>query len=38
MADARVLVRGKVWSGADRKESALFYEEGSGKFDFNPEK
>ena len=28
----------KHWSGGDQKEGALFYEEGSGKFDFNPVK
>ena len=28
----------KHWSGGDKKEGALFYEEGSGKFDFNPVK
>lgn len=28
----------KHWSGGDKKEGALFYEEGSGKFDFNPAK
>lgn len=28
----------KHWSGGDKKEGAVFYEEGSGKFDFNPEK
>ena len=26
----------KHWSGGDKKEGALFYEESSGKFDFNP--
>jgi quercetin dioxygenase-like cupin family protein len=26
------------WSGGDQKEGALFYEEGSGKFDFTPAK
>ena len=26
----------KHWSGGDKKEGALFYEEGSGKFDFVP--
>ena len=25
----------KHWSGGDKKEGALFYEESSGKFDFN---
>jgi mannose-6-phosphate isomerase-like protein (cupin superfamily) len=28
----------KHWSGGDKKEGALFYEEGSGKFDLNPAK
>jgi quercetin dioxygenase-like cupin family protein len=28
----------KHWSGGDKKEGALFYEEGSEKFDFNPVK
>jgi quercetin dioxygenase-like cupin family protein len=28
----------KHWSGGDKKEGALFYEESSGKFDFNPVK
>lgn len=28
----------KHWSGGDKKEGALFYEEGSDKFDFNPVK
>jgi len=28
----------KHWSGGDKKEGALFYEEGSGKFDFVPAK
>jgi quercetin dioxygenase-like cupin family protein len=28
----------KHWSGGDKKEGALFYEEGSGKFDLVPEK
>jgi len=28
----------KHWSGGDKKEGALFYEEGSGKFDFIPAK
>jgi len=28
----------KHWSGGDKKEGALFYEEGSGKFDFTPAK
>ena len=28
----------KHWSGGDKKEGALFYEEGSGKFDLIPEK
>lgn len=26
----------KHWSGGDKKEGALFYEESSGKFDLNP--
>jgi quercetin dioxygenase-like cupin family protein len=28
----------KHWSGGDKKEGALFYEEGSGKFDLIPAK
>lgn len=28
----------KHWSGGDKKEGALFYEESSGKFDFVPTK
>jgi quercetin dioxygenase-like cupin family protein len=28
----------KHWSGSDKKEGALFYEESSGKFDFIPAK
>jgi quercetin dioxygenase-like cupin family protein len=28
----------KHWSGGDKKEGALFYEESSGKFDFIPAK
>jgi quercetin dioxygenase-like cupin family protein len=28
----------KHWSGGDKKEGALFYEESSGKFDFVPAK
>ncbi|HJT70549.1 MAG TPA: DUF4437 domain-containing protein [Terriglobales bacterium] len=28
----------KHWSGGDKKEGALFYEEGADKFDFNPVK
>jgi quercetin dioxygenase-like cupin family protein len=28
----------KHWSGGDPKEGALFYQEGVGKFDLNPEK
>ena len=28
----------KHWSGGDKKEGALFYEEGSAKFDFVPAK
>jgi quercetin dioxygenase-like cupin family protein len=28
----------KHWSGGDKKEGAVFYEESSGKFDFVPEK
>jgi mannose-6-phosphate isomerase-like protein (cupin superfamily) len=28
----------KHWSGGDKKEGALFYEESNGKFDFNPVK
>jgi len=28
----------KHWSGGDKKDGALFYEESSGKFDFNPVK
>jgi len=28
----------KHWSGGDRTEDALFYEEGSGKFDTIPAK
>lgn len=28
----------KHWSGSDKKEGALFYEEGSGKFDLIPAK
>ena len=28
----------KHWSGGDKKDGALFYEEGSGKFDFVPVK
>ncbi len=28
----------KHWSGGDKKEGALFYEEGSGKFDLIPVK
>jgi quercetin dioxygenase-like cupin family protein len=28
----------KHWSGGDKKDGALFYEEGSAKFDFNPVK
>jgi hypothetical protein len=28
----------KHWSGGDKKEGALFYEESSGKFDFIPVK
>ena len=28
----------KHWSGGDKKEGALFYEEGSAAFDFNPAK
>jgi len=28
----------KHWSGGDKKEGALFYNEGSAKFDFNPMK
>jgi len=28
----------KHWSGGDKKEGALFYEEGSGMFDFSPVK
>ena len=28
----------KHWSGGDKKEGALFYEEGSAAFDFNPVK
>lgn len=28
----------KHWSGGDKKEGALFYEEASGKFDFVPAK
>jgi anti-sigma factor ChrR (cupin superfamily) len=28
----------KHWSGGDKKEGALFYEESSGKFDFTPAK
>jgi quercetin dioxygenase-like cupin family protein len=28
----------KHWSGGDKKEGALFYEEGSGKFDVVPAK
>ena len=28
----------KHWSGGDKTEGALFYEEGSGKFDIIPEK
>lgn len=28
----------KHWSGGDKKEGALFYEEGSGKFDLVPAK
>jgi quercetin dioxygenase-like cupin family protein len=28
----------KHWSGGDKKHGALFYEEGSGKFDFIPAK
>jgi quercetin dioxygenase-like cupin family protein len=28
----------KHWSGGDKKEGALFYEEGSGKFDLIPSK
>ena len=28
----------KHWSGGDKKEGALFYEEGSGKFDVIPSK
>ncbi len=28
----------KHWSGGDKKEGAVFYEEGSDKFDFNPVK
>jgi quercetin dioxygenase-like cupin family protein len=28
----------KHWSGGDKNEGALFYEESSGKFDFNPVK
>jgi quercetin dioxygenase-like cupin family protein len=28
----------KHWSGGDKSEGALFYEEGSGKFDLNPVK
>lgn len=28
----------KHWSGGDKKEGALFYEEGPDKFDFNPVK
>jgi quercetin dioxygenase-like cupin family protein len=28
----------KHWSGGDKKNGALFYEESSGKFDFNPVK
>ncbi|HZR63981.1 MAG TPA: DUF4437 domain-containing protein [Terriglobales bacterium] len=28
----------KHWSGGDKKEGALFYEEGSDKFDYNPVK
>jgi quercetin dioxygenase-like cupin family protein len=28
----------KHWSGGDKKEGALFYEESSGKFDLIPEK
>ena len=26
------------WSGGDRRDGALFYEEGVGKFDLNPVK
>jgi len=28
----------KHWSGGDKKEGAVFYEESSGKFDFVPAK
>jgi len=28
----------KHWSGGDKTEGALFYEEGSGKFDLIPAK
>jgi quercetin dioxygenase-like cupin family protein len=28
----------KHWSGGDKEEGALFYEEGAGKFDLTPAK